>query len=592
MITKNITYRTRQNILDIKKEFTAHDPKKTLIQAFCGILDFRIIEKLRCELRELFPDTPFLGMSTAGEILEGLSHENSILLSFSFFSDTTVKSVLCEQNDDLYEEGRKMGQALKQSDTQAVILFGCGLKNGKFINSEPLLSGIQDETGEIMIAGGQAGDNGAGKTTFVFTEKGLTEEGAAAVSLNSRKLRAGHAFNLSWIPLGKKLAITGARGNRVREIDGQTPFNLYTHYLGEEIARDLPLAGAEFPLMIERKGLQVAIHPMKIHSDGSFDYIHDFKEGEKVRFSYCNAGLISLEAERIHREIAAEKPETLFIYSCVSRKWVLGEDILMDLNAVKGLGPCAGGYCYGEYYIHENGNTFMFSQTQTVLTLSEEELKEEREDHTGPGFSEIREESRQFRTMRVLHRLVETSTREIESINRELVSLSRMDSLTGLANRRYFDTKLKQELKRHSRSKSPLSLILIDVDYFKKYNDTYGHVAGDECLKIIGKIIKQTISRPDDLAARFGGEEFICILSNTGREGALFLAEKILQEIRDKKVPHEASEISPYLSISLGVETIYCDKVTLASSLLRTCDTLLYRAKEKGRNRIESDEPA
>ncbi len=583
MVCRNIVYRTKANIREVREQYPGWKAENTLIQVFSGVLNQKIIRKLQQELNEIFPLAPVMGMSTAGEILEGRFSENSIVLSFCFFDTTRVKTYLVDQNDNLYAAGTLMGKELSQDRIKAVILFGCGLKEEKFINSEPLLAGIKDSLGDVLIAGGQAGDNGIGQRTFVFTREQITEHGAVGASLSGSDLRAGHAFNLSWIPIGKKLEITEAEGNHVISIENQTPYDLYSYYLGEEIARDLPLAGAEFPLMIDRKGLNVAIHPMKIHPDGTFDYIHNFEKGEKVQFCYCNAGLISLGAEKLRHEIRALQPQAIFLYACVSRKWVLGADISMDLSAVKQISHSAGSYCYGEYYSHENSQTYMFSQTQTALSLSESHL--EGTAHDAPEVSRTYpEESRQFRTMRVLHRLVETSTREIESINTELVTLTRQDPLTKLANRRYLDEKLRMEIKRHSRSGNPLSLILMDVDFFKNYNDSYGHVQGDEVLQTLGQLIKRIVRRPDDLAARYGGEEFTCLLSETPPEGAGIIAEKLRREVEDLMIPHKTSAVSDYLTISLGVYTTFCDKETLNKDLFRICDTILYKAKGSGRN--------
>ncbi len=589
MICRNIIYRTRSDIEIIKNEYSTWNPENILIQVFTGILDYHIIQKLQKELRELFPGTPVMGMSTAGEILNGESRNNSILISFSFFRTSRIKICLIDQNENLHEAGVRMGKTLSQEETKAAILFGCGLKNGKFINSEPLLGGLKESLGEVMIAGGQAGDNGIGHSTFVFTESVLTEHGAVGASLSGKELIARHAFNLSWIPIGKKLTISKAGGSHVQLIEDQTPYDLYSHYLGEDIARDLPLSGAEFPLMIERMGLQVAIHPLKIHPDGTFEYIHDFQEGEQVQFCYCNAGLLSLGAEQLRHRIVEMNPEALFIYSCVSRKWVLGADITMDLSSVKGRMQSAGCYCYGEYYTHDNSYAYMFSQTQTVLGLTEKTDETARLEELKKNELSA-EESRQFRTMRVLHRLVETSTREIESMNRELVNLSRRDSLTTLANRRYFDERLKQEIKRHSRSRMPLSLILMDVDYFKNYNDTYGHVMGDQALMKLGKLIRSIVKRPDDLAARFGGEEFVCILSGTPKEGAAVVGKRIRQELEDLQILHSTSGISNVITISMGILTAYCHKDTAQAELLHKCDTLLYKAKKEGRNRIVQED--
>ncbi|MDH4322030.1 MAG: diguanylate cyclase [Desulfobulbaceae bacterium] len=176
--------------------------------------------------------------------------------------------------------------------------------------------------------------------------------------------------------------------------------------------------------------------------------------------------------------------------------------------------------------------------------------------------------------------------------NRKLESLSNTDGLTGIANRRHFDEVLAREYARHARSGAKLSLILLDIDYFKSFNDCYGHIAGDECLQRVAKVIDTHAARPADLAARYGGEEFACILPETDRRGALAIAEKIRLGIMDLAIPHQRSQVAACVTASLGVETVQCRTGGSALELLTQVDELLYCAKSSGRNRIESAVPS
>ena len=176
--------------------------------------------------------------------------------------------------------------------------------------------------------------------------------------------------------------------------------------------------------------------------------------------------------------------------------------------------------------------------------------------------------------------------------NRKLESLSNTDGLTGIANRRHFDDVLAREYARHARSGAKLSLILLDIDYFKAFNDSYGHIAGDECLQKIAKVIADCAARPADLAARYGGEEFACILPETDRTGALVIAEKIRMDIMALAIPHQKSQVAACVTASLGVETVQCRTGGSALEILVQVDELLYCAKSSGRNRIESAVPS
>ena len=174
---------------------------------------------------------------------------------------------------------------------------------------------------------------------------------------------------------------------------------------------------------------------------------------------------------------------------------------------------------------------------------------------------------------------------EIEKNAEKVNSIT--DSLTGIANRRYFDEILNKEFYRLKRSGAPLSLIMLDVDYFKKYNDTYGHLAGDNCLKQIGNILKNSVGRVYDSVTRYGGEEFGIILPETSLEGAITLAESIKKSVEDLKIIHEKSEINEYITVSLGVTTLSTVDIESVEEIIERADKALYRAKSNGRNRVE-----
>jgi methyl-accepting chemotaxis protein len=167
----------------------------------------------------------------------------------------------------------------------------------------------------------------------------------------------------------------------------------------------------------------------------------------------------------------------------------------------------------------------------------------------------------------------------------ELFNLTIIDQLTGIYNRRYLDGNLKKIIKHHSRAGSSLSLLLLDIDYFKKYNDTYGHGAGDNCLKIVASAISQCVPRDEDFAARYGGEEFVVVLPNTDKNGARVVAENILKKVRECGIPHKASDIADHVTISIGGTTGIAQYLQDGSDYVKPADKALYESKKNGRNR-------
>ena len=181
---------------------------------------------------------------------------------------------------------------------------------------------------------------------------------------------------------------------------------------------------------------------------------------------------------------------------------------------------------------------------------------------------------------------VEKQTVELEQVNQDLKMLSRKDGLTRLYNRRFFDHQLELLVMQMRREKNPLSLIMCDIDHFKQYNDHYGHVAGDDCLKCISSELEEKTRRPFDSATRYGGEEFAILLPNTTREGAEQIAESIRQGVENLEIEHKYSSAGQFVTLSIGVTSMTPNGEVSPGSIVKSADRGLYRAKEEGRNRI------
>ena len=159
------------------------------------------------------------------------------------------------------------------------------------------------------------------------------------------------------------------------------------------------------------------------------------------------------------------------------------------------------------------------------------------------------------------------------------------DALTGIHNRRYFDKSMIRIISSLSRTGGELSVMMIDIDYFKKYNDTYGHGPGDECLIRVAEILSDSVHRVDDFVARYGGEEFVAVLPNTGIEGAVSVAQKMLDNIKTAAIEHKASEVAKHVSFSIGITTGVVTKHHTSETFLQRADEMLYKSKNDGRNR-------
>ncbi|MCB5185879.1 sensor domain-containing diguanylate cyclase [Methylobacillus gramineus] len=171
-------------------------------------------------------------------------------------------------------------------------------------------------------------------------------------------------------------------------------------------------------------------------------------------------------------------------------------------------------------------------------------------------------------------------------LQKELEELSFKDGLTGVANRRMFDSIMEIEWANARRNNQPLSIIMLDIDFFKQYNDCYGHIQGDECLKQVAKVLASAASRARDFFARFGGEEFVLVLPETDAESAKIVAERCRNLVFKEQIPHAQSAISQILTISMGLDTIVPNHQDTALQFIEQVDKRLYQAKQRGRNCI------
>jgi len=178
---------------------------------------------------------------------------------------------------------------------------------------------------------------------------------------------------------------------------------------------------------------------------------------------------------------------------------------------------------------------------------------------------------------------LEETKKQLIDLNSKLIQISNMDALTGIANRRAFDETLKIEWSRSTRENKELSMLLLDIDYFKQYNDSYGHIDGDDCLKSVAHAILDSVRRPSDFVARYGGEEFTVILPNTSNEGASQMAELIRKNIEGLNIVNEGSKEFRVLTVSIGVVTKNVNHVSI-KQFLEYADKALYRSKNIGRN--------
>jgi len=197
----------------------------------------------------------------------------------------------------------------------------------------------------------------------------------------------------------------------------------------------------------------------------------------------------------------------------------------------------------------------------------------------------VKEYAKVLRQLRLSTKISDRTSGNLHENNVELTDKVHFDALTGIYNRRFMEESMKRIMKSLLRSSGTLSVLMLDVDFFKEYNDTYGHAAGDVCLKAIAEAVTDSLFRPDDFVARYGGEEFIVVLPNTDESGTVHVANKILANVYQANIPHEKSDVAPCVTVSIGVAAGVVEQARSIDDYVKCADSALYAAKNSGRNR-------
>ena len=587
----NILYRSSDD-LDVLLQMVADVPRdQILIQVYAGGCGRDSLQSLQAVLVNAFPGVAILGATTEGEILGKTTSQNTIVISLSVFKDTKVKTLYAD--DSKPEAVHRFAKEISAQGATAAILFRCGATDGHLQRSLDYIQAIGFENPGLVLAGGQAGVGDEYIDTFVFNEHFLSSHGSVIATLSGPDLHAESLRIDGWEQIGREMQITRAEGERVYEIDERNVIDTYKHYLGVDIdLAKLQNPTLEFPLTCVRDGILMKNVPVTYHPDGAIEFLFPFKEGEKIKFSFCDISKLHQDLKQMQSRVATLKPDAIFFFSCSGRKMILGNKISGETQGFSHLCDSTGFFTSSEFYSGGNHSSVSLIQNMTMLVLSEGNKKEKPVQWGVPTQQHSEEELQSIKTLKILTNLISATSRELEESNRALYEMAVLDSMTGLLNRRSFDVMMKSELRRHVRSLEPMSLLLIDIDYFKQYNDLYGHVAGDDCLEKVGAIVRDTLLRASDMAFRYGGEEMCCLLPATDFSGARHLVDRLQENVKAAGIAHERSDISSQLTVSIGFMTYHFRGKILPDedTVIQACDKMLYAAKQGGRNKAVGGE--
>lgn len=699
MRTVNTTFVNAEALKQFCTNNNIPNTKRVLLQVFSGVLDRGVLYSLIQSIKSILPDINIIGSTTDGEIIDGNVQTETIILSFSIFEKTDIAVYVSKQEDAGSETGKKLISLIKDiQKAKVAIVFADGIG----LNGEVFVESFNKYAPNLAIAGGIAGDNASFRGSYVFTHNGIEKNSVVTAVLLGEELIVTRSFSFGWEEIGKELVVTKSKANLVYTIDNISAVDVYTKYLGDDIAKRLPLTGIEFPLIINRDGKKIARAVLAKNEDGSLLFAGNIRAGERVYLGYGNIDTILNDRHLAYDDILKNPAESIFIYSCMTRKRLLKDDIALEVSPLSKVAPISGFFTYGEFYCYPKNKTsyenLFLNQAMTILALSEDKTK------TNPLIShKLEPYQHNTQTIKAFTHLIEATTKDLEKSKRKmqeyidlinenilmlLVNLegiildasqafcelsgfskdelidehyktlihkdspkedlrnlyaaikldktwkgeiksvkknkkhcwievsvspnfdshknkitytalgqeitakktiekiSITDGLTKIFNRRHFDQIFPRVINSAKRKQNLVSFLILDIDFFKQYNDTYGHQMGDEALIKIAACIKKQLRRGDDYCFRIGGEEFGVIFAAKDKQHAISFSEALRQSIQDLKIEHKSSTICPHLTISIGLVCTLVSQNTTAKEIYKQADTLLYEAKNSGRNKI------
>ncbi len=452
--------------------------KNILVQIFCGE-DGKKLQKTAQEIMSLLPNAVCIGTTTDGEIHERHISTKKTVISISVFERTSIKSAHVDTNNS-FKNGVSLAKELLEENTKLIITFS----DGTSTNGEEFLRGIESINNQVIVAGGMAGDNGNFVKTFISNGKKVLQRGAVGISLNSDDLQVQNSYSFNWSPIGVEHKINKVVANRVYSIDDTTPMEFYAKYLGEDVANALPATGIEFPLIIEKEGIQIARAVLAKHDDGSLCFAGNLNVGDSVKLGFGNAEMILNQSGESLQKFYNTSVESFFLYSCMARRRYMPELINVEVEPFAATAPTSGFFTYAEFFHHKNRNELL-NQTLTAIALSESKkpnvFEYEKDIKVSQNFSEY------ATTVKALTHLIQQSSHDLE------------EQAKRLDEQKQFSQELlaKQKLfMRHTihETITPLSVIMNNIELYELENGKHTYLSNIEAA------MKNVFNIYDDLS--------------------------------------------------------------------------------------------
>ncbi|MBR4555309.1 MAG: diguanylate cyclase [Ruminococcus sp.] len=543
---------------------------------FAQTMTYSEADEVRDIILSEIPEALYRGCSTNGNIFEGRLADTPISVSCTIYEypDTKVEIMqvymTSETEKDVVD---KLAAFVKDNPWVKAIEMLITIRGMSMTSLCEDMSLIDPS---VKIFGGGAfapefNENHA----YVFSSSGECSDNAAVfMMLGGDDLHVHTTYITGWKPLGKELIVTRAEGSTIYELDHRPAYETYYKYLHIKNDENFFTNTLEFPFFYEHEGMSILRAPIASNPDGSLSMTADVEQNVKARIAYGDPWTILYEIQKGGQKLAALQPEVIHIYSCAARRTFWGSEIGKETMPFQSIAPTSGFYTSGEF-LRTDG---VVNQHNVTLVVAAYREGDRLEDSAGSFEMSTESLSGKVSMINRLATFIEASTLELEEANQKLAEMAVRDGLTGLYNRTEIQRRITGALAEEN---SQTALIMLDADDFKAVNDNYGHSVGDDVLRLLSKLIHDSCkaSGTGAKAGRWGGEEFMILISGKGAERAEEIAEKLRADYERLEIPAAGRQ-----TVSLG--TAHAFPGESADSLCMRVDNALYHAKRLGKNRV------
>jgi len=556
----------------------ASKSKTVLANVYSRIHDPGWLRRIEADIRSEFPSAHIAGCNCAATFNYSRNPEELTQVSLMVMDNTDISSH-CIITDKLEKNaGATLADKIKKDATQRIAALIL-LYSPTLPDMSDFLTDLSEALPGIPVVGGGTGNGNEVNNVVMLLNDNVFSSGIIAVAFYGDNLRTETIHHPGWIPFGETMTVTAANGNILESINNRPAAEVYKHFIGYDKGENFFAHAVEFPFIIKRNGMEIARVPVAVDENNHIHFAADFKRGDLIQFAYGDINSILDHLNFCMSNVNRFQPEGVLAFSCISRLMFLNSHQDLELSPYINMSKSAGFFTAGEVNTMNCG-TNLLNATIVSLALSEKPV----ENKTMISIENLPDiyttNHRNLERIKRLMFFISRVTEELQKANQELRDISQKDALTDIYNRLALNSRLKHEMMYNKDEDIPLSIIMTDIDHFKKINDTLGHLAGDKVIIKVAKIITRCI-RPGDFVARYGGEEFVVVLPGTIEQDALNTAERIRSNIEQES----RSEDTPHITCSFGVASNPSGNIQV-DPLIALADSALYQAKSSGRNKV------